>query len=88
MKRDKGSGTVRINTTLKPNQDIYALLFGTSFKLSAIDLHRLKSQLFETHKEKLYQDHIAVLTAKNDPRIQTKNEMDALFSVAEVKPQD
>lgn len=63
MKRENGQGPVRINTQLQPNEDIYALLFATSFKLEAIDLHRLKSKLIDATKEKLYQDHLEKLTA-------------------------
>lgn len=54
MKRVNGQGSLRIGSSLQPSQDIYALLFGTSFKLDAIDLHRLKSQLLDATKEKMY----------------------------------
>jgi hypothetical protein len=45
FERDNGSGPVRIGTQLKPNQDIYSLMFASHFKMSIVDKNRWKAKL-------------------------------------------
>lgn len=39
-RRKEGSGIIKLDTIMKPNEDIYALIFASYFRLEAIDKHR------------------------------------------------
>ena len=41
-KRDEGAGPLRIGNVQEVSEDIYALMFAASFRISAIDKHRWK----------------------------------------------
>lgn len=52
--RDVGSGPIRLGTSLQPNQDIYALLLASNFRLSIIDKHRWEYKLNQDQLEEAY----------------------------------
>jgi hypothetical protein len=42
--RQPGQGPLRLGQPLQANEDIYALLFASCFKLEIIDLHRWEAE--------------------------------------------
>ena len=51
MKRKEGSGRIKLDTVMKPNEDIYALVFASYFRLETIDRHRWDNKVNEDAEE-------------------------------------